>query len=385
LGENTTSPKVRWCIGKNIANSDEGDFSHPEYALLYVLHQRYRSLIMFRYFLCLQVALYAITCSAPAAAAAAAAAAGSEPRKITMALISTTTAEETRKNWQPLLDDFAKSMGQPVDAIVSTNYSEIVAALREGRAQVAWMGNKPALEAVEGDKAQIFAQFIKLDGSLGYKSLLIVPQGSPIKSLDDMLKQKGSLSFLNGDPKSTSGYLVPGYYVFARNKITPESQFAKVANGNHQKNFLAVAKGEVDVATNNSEDMERFKKDHPEEFKKVKVVWSSTLIPNDPMLYRTDLPEAQKAKIERFFLNYGKNDARQLKALNEIHGLSGFKKSNNAQLIPIADLELFNLLRRNQDDEKKSPAEKQKVFEEITARFGKLGAVLTLDRTRNGQ
>ena len=309
------------------------------------------------------------------------AAAAESPSKIVVGLISTTTTDETRKQWKPLLDDLSKSIGVQVDAVASTNYADIVNGVREGRIQVAWLSNKIGLEAVEGDKAQVFVQFIKLDGSLGYKSLLIVPQNSPIKSLEDIIAKKGSYSFMNGDPKSTSGYLVPSYYVFARNKITPESQFAKVLSGNHQKNFLAVAKGEVDVATNNTEDMEHFKKDFPEEFKKVRIIWQSTLIPNDPMLYRNDLPESLKAKIEKFFLAYGKNPA-QLKTLEQIHGLSGFKRSTNAQLIPIADLELFTQLRKNQDDEKKSATEKQQAFEAITARFGKLGAVLQLDRNR---
>lgn len=304
------------------------------------------------------------------------------PSKIMVGLIATTTAEETRKVWKPLLDDLAKSIGQPVDSIASTNYADIVGAIREGKVQIAWMGNKVALEAIESEKAQIFAQFIKLDGSLGYKSLLITPQASTIKSLEDVVRTKGTYSFMNGDPKSTSGYLVPSYYVFARNKITPEGQFAKVSIGNHQKNFLAVAKGEVDLATNNTEDMEKFKKDFPEEFKKIRIVWQSTLIPNDPMLYRSDLPESLKTKIEKFFLAYGKPNAGQMKTLEQIHGVSGFKRSTNAQLIPIADLELFNLLRKNQDDEKKSSAEKQQAFEAITARFGKLGAVLQLDRNR---
>ncbi len=143
-----------------------------------------------------------------------------------------------------------------------------------------------------------------------------------------------------------------------------------------------MAKGEVDIATNNTEDMERLKKEMPEEYKKVRIFWSSTLIPNDPILYRTELPDALKIKIENFFFSYGKHGPAQLKTLEQIHGLSGFKKSTNAQLVPIADLELFNLLRRNQDDDKKSPVEKQQIFETLMARFGKLGALLQMDRNR---
>lgn len=300
--------------------------------------------------------------------------------KITVALISTQPVEDTRKEWKPLLDDMSKSIGVPVDAFISANYSDVANAIRDGRAQVSWLSNKLALETVEGDKAQVFAQVVKKDGSQGYKSVLIVPQNSPIKSLDDILAKKGTYTFMNGDPKSTSGYLVPAYYAFSQKKVQPETHFKSMTFGNHQKNFLAVAKGEVDVATNNTEDMERLQKELPEEFKKVRVVWTSVQIPNDPVIYRTDLSDAMKGKIETFFLNYGKKNPAQAKTLDEILKLSGFKKSSNAQLIPIADLELFNQLSKNQNDEKKSAAEKQKTFDALMARFGSLSALLTMDR-----
>lgn len=300
--------------------------------------------------------------------------------KITVALISTQPVEDTRKDWKPLLDDMSKSIGVPVDAFISNDYTATVNAIREGRAHVAWLGNKLALEAIDGDKAQVFAQVVKKDGSQGYKSVLIVPADSAIRSLDDIVTKKATYSFRNGDPKSTSGYLVPSYYAFSQKKISADSHFTKVTTGNHQSNFIAVAKGETDVATNNTEDMDRLQKEMPEEFKKVRVVWTSPLIPNDPVIYRTDLSEAMKGKIEKFFLSYGKGGAHQAKVLDEILKLSGFKKSSNAQLIPIADLELFSQLRKNQDDEKKSPAEKQKAADALMARFGSLSALLTMDR-----
>jgi phosphonate transport system substrate-binding protein len=36
------------------------------------------------------------------------------------------------------------------------------------------------------------------------------------------------------------------------------------------------------------------------------VIWTSPQIPNDPLLYRKDLPQGMKNKLEDFFTNYGK-------------------------------------------------------------------------------
>ena len=164
----------------------------------------------------------------------------------------------------------------------------------------------------------------------GYYSHLIVHKDSPIKTLDDVLKNGKSLSFGNGDPNSTSGFLVPSYYVFAKNKIDAKTHFKIVRSANHETNALAVANKQVDVATNNSENLDKLKERHPEKLKDIRVIWTSPLIPLDPLVMRKDLPEATKAKIKNFFFTYGKTDAREKEVLMKISKLSGFKPSTNA-------------------------------------------------------
>lgn len=305
-------------------------------------------------------------------------------RKITIGLIATTTAEDTQKRWQPVIDDFAKYTKMEVRTVVSTNYSDILAGLKSNTIQVAWLSSKIALEAVEDNQSTIFAQMVKKDGSHGYNSVLITPAKSPIKSFEDILANKGVYSFYDGDKSSTSGYLVPAYYAFAKNKVEPERLFRNITVGNHKKNLQAVIAGQVDVATNNTEELDRLKKESPEQFSKLRVIWSSPLIPNDPLLYRKDLPAASKARIEDFFVTYGKpkNPASQPDVLQKILDLSGFQHSTDAQLKPIADLTMFGLLRNNMYDGKLSTAQKQKAFEEITARFGKLSMALEMARIR---
>ena len=64
-----------------------------------------------------------------------------------------------------------------------------------------------------------------------------------------MLANAKSLTFGNGDPNSTSGYLVLGYYVFAKNNVDPGQAFKRTLNSSHEVNALAVANKQVDVAT----------------------------------------------------------------------------------------------------------------------------------------
>ena len=108
------------------------------------------------------------------------------------------------------------------------------------------------------------------------------------------------------------------------------------------------------------------------------MLWTSPLIPNDPILYKKDLPQGLKNRIEDFFLNYGKakSATTQRETLKNILDLSGFQRSNDAQLKPIADLTLFSILRTNLNDTKLTDQQKQQKFDEVSARFGKLSIIL---------
>jgi phosphonate transport system substrate-binding protein len=213
---------------------------------------------------------------------------------------------------------------------------------------------------------------VNADGTQGYYSHLIVHRDSPINSLDDVVKGGKSLSFSNGDPNSTSGFLVPGFYVFAQNKIDPKTHFRITRNANHETNALAVANKQVDVATNNSENMEKIQIRYPEKFKEIKIVWTSPLIPLDPLVMRKDLPEATKAKLKNFFYNYGKTDAREKEIVMKISKLSGFKESSNAQLIPIRQLDLFGQRNKVEADANLGEADKKSRLADIDKKLAAL-------------
>jgi phosphonate transport system substrate-binding protein len=178
--------------------------------------------------------------------------------------------------------------------------------------------------------------------------LLIVNKDSKINSLEDVLKCDKTLTFGNGDPNSTSGFAIPGYYVWALNNQTPENCFARVVNSNHEGNAMAVAAGKVDVATNNTESIyDRLGKTNPEAAANIKEIWRSPMIPSDPMVWRKDLDEEAKQKIYYFFMQYGRfgNEekvARERAVLaNTSDGWGPFLASSNAQLLDVRQIEAF--------------------------------------------
>ena len=293
-------------------------------------------------------------------------------KEINFGIISTESSQNLKSDWQPVLDDMAKKLGMKVNGFFASDYAGIIEGMRFNKVQVAWFGNKSAMEAVDRSSGEVFAQMVNADGTLGYYSHLIVHKDSPIKSLDDMLKQGKNLSFGNGDPNSTSGFLVPGYYVFSQNNIDPKTFFKVSRGANHETNALAVANKQVDVATNNSENLDKIKDKLPGKFNDIRVIWTSPLIPSDPLVIRKDMAEPLKGKIKEFFYNYGKGSQQERDNLYKLSKLSSFKVSTNSQLIPIRQLELFKDRNKIDADASLAAADKQSKLADIDRQIAAL-------------
>lgn len=294
-------------------------------------------------------------------------------KEINFGIISTETSAHLKQNWQPLLDDMSRRTGLKINAFFASDYAGIIEGMRFNKVQVAWFGNKSAMEAVNRASGEVFAQMVAPDGGQGYHSLLVVHRDSPVKTLDDVLRNGKSLSFGIGDPNSTSGYLVPMYYVFALNKVEPRTHFKTVRGANHETNLLAVVNKQVDVATNNNENLERFRTRFPEKAGDVRVIWQSPLIPNDPLVWRKDLPADVKAKVKTFFTSYGSgSDAVREKDILQKLTTAGFKASDDRQLTPIRQLELFKDKIKIESDTAMGESEKKAKLDDINRKLAEL-------------
>lgn len=295
-----------------------------------------------------------------------------EVKELNFGIISTESTSNLKRLWQPFLDDMQEETGIKINAFFAPDYAGVIEGMRFDKVQVAWFGNKSAMEAVDRSGGEVFAQTVDSAGNPGYWSLLVTHKDSPLNSVEDVLKCDGSLNFGIGDPNSTSGFLVPTTYIFAQNGVNPSECFKTVRNANHQTNALSAANKLVDVAANNTENMRRLEDSDPEAFKNLKVIWKSPLIPSDPIVWKNDLDETAKAKIYKFFMSYGRNGtpeevAAERKILGELDW-APFKPSSNAQLYPIRVLGFNKDILKIKSDKKLTEAEKEAKIAELKAK-----------------
>src|SRR6056297_578517 len=172
---------------------------------------------------------------------------------INFGIISTESTTNLKKQWVPFLEAMSKQTGLTVKPFFATDYAGVIEGMRFNKVQVAWFGNKSAMEAVDRSNGEIFAQTVDVTGNPGYWGHILVHKDSPFQKVDDILKCDKSLNFGIGDPNSTSGFLVPTTFIFSARNIDPKECFKTVRNANHEANALSVANKLVDAAANNSE------------------------------------------------------------------------------------------------------------------------------------
>jgi phosphonate transport system substrate-binding protein len=295
-----------------------------------------------------------------------------QAKEISFGVISTDSASAQRDRWEPFFRDMEKQTGLTVKSFYAPDYAGVIEAMRFNKVQVAWFGNKAAMEAVDRASGEVFAQVVFADGAVGYTSYLITQKDSPYNNVDDVIKNGKSINFGIGDPNSTSGFLVPTYYIFAKRNIEARDTFKTVRNASHGVNLQAILAKQLDVATNNSEEIDRLTATKPESAQDIKIIWKSPLIPSDPFVWRTDLDKDTKEKLKKFVFNYAKSNPEEKAVLKNIYNYGGFRPSTNAQLNPIRQLELFKDLRKVESDTTISDAEKAKKVAELNEALAKI-------------
>lgn len=292
-----------------------------------------------------------------------------EMAEIDFGIISTESQDNLKPKWDPFIKAMEAEIGRPINAFYATDYAAVIEAMGAGKIQLAWYGGKSYIEAAKRSNAEAFARVVNEDGTKGYYSYLITNKDNPILSKIDVNKGNGDqyviqnaadLTFAFNDPESTSGFLVPSYYVFAKNGVNPNEAFKQLTfAGNHEATAQAIANNQVDVATNNSEILTDMETSAPDARAKIQVIWTSPEIPSDPLAYRNDMPDCLKGQVRDFFYNY--KDASILNPL----GWAGFEAAKDEDWNTIRELNIGKEILEVQNDKNLNAQDKQQKTDEL--------------------
>ena len=221
-----------------------------------------------------------------------------KPGVLTVGFIPAEDARAMVRQSQAILDIVAKATGMKIDTFVGSDYNGTIEALRNGHVDVALLGPFSYVLATTQAPVEAFAvTVIAKTMQPSYRSIIIARKESPIGSLAEIR----SRTFAFVDPGSTSGYMVPAA-AFILAGMTPEKDLSKVMySGGHDATIVAVAEGKVEAGAVADRIYERGCAKGLADCNKLKILWQSDPIPNDPLLYRKNLPEDLKKKVREAF------------------------------------------------------------------------------------
>src|SRR5215831_4140631 len=126
-----------------------------------------------------------------------------------LSMIPTTNPGKIIRESKPFIDYLEKETGTKVELAVPTNYAAVVEAMASDRVDIAYLGGFTYVQVSARAGAK---PLVQRQEDQTFHSLFITQPDSAIRSLGDL---KGH-SFAFGDVNSTSGHLMPAYFMRQR-------------------------------------------------------------------------------------------------------------------------------------------------------------------------
>ena len=164
---------------------------------------------------------------------------GGSESTLHLALIPSTDPGKIVRESQPLVNYLEKETGSRVELVVPTNYAAVVEAIANDRVDIAYLGGFTFAQA---SRRAGVRPLVQRERDRNFHSVFITQPRSGINSLADL---KGH-TFAFGDVNSTSGHLMPAYYMRAAS-VDPGVLTKALYTGGHDATALAVANGKVDA------------------------------------------------------------------------------------------------------------------------------------------
>src|SRR5664279_5403679 len=174
---------------------------------------------------------------------------------------------ELQRKFKPLGDYLKKETGLEVQFIPVTDYAAVVEGLATDQLDLAWLGGFTYVQARLRTHNGV-VPIVQRAEDAKFTSRFIVPVASPAKTLADL---KGK-TFAFGAPSSTSGSLMPRYYLMQAG-IDPERDFKSVAfSGAHDATVAFVAAGRAEAGVLNASVMDKLLESKNANAEKVRVL-----------------------------------------------------------------------------------------------------------------
>lgn len=277
---------------------------------------------------------------------------GSEKNPIKLHFVPSVDSKIIETNSKVFKTFLEKETGLKFEISMPQSYVAVVEAFGTKRADISAINTFGYIMA--RDRYGVEAKLTVLrHGESTYQSMFVARKDGKIKSVDDLNQKK--IAFV--DPASTSGYLLPLKQLKDKNIKPKETVFAQ----KHDNVISMVYQRQVDAGaafysptvknndgTESIDDARRLvKTQYPDVEEKVAIIGLSEAIPNDPFIFRKDMPEDMKTTIVAAMLKFIDSPEGR-KAFMAIYGVDGLKSAQDSDYDQVR--EMLNTLNLKAND-----------------------------------
>jgi len=250
-------------------------------------------------------------------------AATEQPEALVITAIPDEKVSDQEAKFQPLAKYLTDELGVPVSFSISADYSAAVQRFANGEVHMCWFGGLTGVQARElVPGARAIAQG---DVDPQYKSYFIAHKSTGLKKSDSFPKEIAEMSFTFGSKSSTSGRLMPTYFIQKETGMKVDEFFKEPvlfrSKGSHDATARAVASGAVQVGALSYKKYDSMIKDGEISAEDAPIIWTTPFYADynltvhpDLEKFGTDEGASFIDKLQGVLINC--SDAEVLKAFN---------------------------------------------------------------------
>jgi phosphonate transport system substrate-binding protein len=209
---------------------------------------------------------------------------------------------ELQRKFKPLGSYLEQKLGMKVEFVPVTDYAASVEGLINNKLDMVWFGGFTFVQAKVRSNGKVIP-IVQREEDEKFKSVFITTDKS-INRLEDL---KGK-TFTFGSESSTSGHLMPRYYLLAA-KINPDTDMKRIAfSGAHDATVAAVAGGKVDAGVLNISVWEKLVVQGKADRNGLRVFYTTPGYFDYNWTVRSDMNPTLRKKLTDAFLALDPND-----------------------------------------------------------------------------
>lgn len=217
------------------------------------------------------------------------------PATLRVGVLPDESPERLRQRYEPLLDHLSENLQIACELVIPASYNELLNLFSERSIDLAYFGGYTYIKAKQQAGA---VPLVMRRIDIRFTSYFLVASDNSAESLQDLRGK--TISF--GSKLSTSGHLMPRFFLEQR-KIVPESFFNKLEySGAHDKTAYRVRDGRVDLGVANAATVRSMLKDGRLGKHDIRILWETPPYADYVWALRPEFDEATRTVVRDAFL-----------------------------------------------------------------------------------